>query len=323
MSLNSIATQHIYQQISTLETRASALQAMVQGALIDSVRIGTAIITTGKIADGSISTGKIVDAAVTDAKIDSLSAVKVTAGTIAAARIGAGTITADKLNVSTLSAIAADFGTLTAGSINSLTITADSIATSNGGSRVLISDSNFWLFDDGGTQLTLQGNNGFIGGAGIGFFELGVTAESGTYRGVAGTTSDYADFIFGGQNVPLVLIQALNGAAVVVETNGGDVFFVCDTFQINGSTKTAIVPTSQGYNALYCVEAPEVWFFDIVQSIEKVDPMFWEVTEGEYKTVTNGESMLVFRRRKGFAKMRFTPKTKQEFLANEKLWQTT
>lgn len=322
MSLNSLATQHIFDQIATIEQRVGALQAMVQGAPIDSVRIGTAVITTAKIADGAITTGKIASGAITNAKIDSLSAVKVTAGTISAARIGADTITADKLNVSELSAISANFGTLTAGSITGITITGGTIHTSGGDDQVTLLDENFFLFDSGDVTFTLQPNaGGFIGGAGLGFFELGNSSESGSYRGVAGVSSGETDLIIGTQNAPLVLIQATNNGSINIETNGGDINFNCSTFKINGTTKTAIVPTAKGYNALYAVEAPEVWFFDIAANIDQVDPMFWEVTEGAYKTITNEDSVLVFRRRKGFAKLRFTPKTKAEFLNNNKIWQ--
>jgi hypothetical protein len=322
MSLNSLASQQLFDQIATIEQRVSTLQAMVQGAPIDTARIGTAIITTAKIEDGAITTGKIATGAVTNAKVDSLSAVKVTAGTISADRIGADTITADKLDVDELSAISANFGTLTAGSITGITITGDRIRTSSGDDMVSLSDENFFLFDGGDITFTLQPNvGGYIGGAGLGFFELGSSSESGSFRGVAGINSGETDFIVGTANAPLVLIQALNSGGIVVETSSGDIHFNCTTFQINGSTKTAIVPTNSGYMALYSVEAPEVWFFDIVKDFKSIDPMFWEVTEGEVKTVNNGESMLVFRRRKGFAKLRFTKKTRQQFLANEKLWQ--
>lgn len=323
MGLNSVDTANIVSMVNNLRVRSDNLEAQIQGAPISSLRIGTAIITTAKIADLAIATAKIDDGAITNAKIDSLSAAKVTAGTISADRIGAGTITATKLNVSTLSAISANFGTLTAGSISGITITANQIRTSTGSNLVILDSNNLFFYDSGNVILTLQPNaGGFVAGAGFGFFEFGSSSESGSFRGVAGMNSGLTDLIIGTANAPLLLIQALGSAGVNVETSGGDVHFNCNTFQINGSTKTAIVPTSKGYNALYCVESPDVWFFDIANSFEEIDPMFWEVTEGEYKTITNKKGQVIlFRKRLGFATLRFTEKTKSQFLRNNRLWQ--
>lgn len=326
MSLNTITTaeRNILNLVATLEQRTNRLQAMIQGAQIDSIRIGTAIITTAKIADGSITTGKIQDAAITNAKVANLSASKVTAGTINAARIGAGTITASKLSVSTLSAISANFGTLTAGSIDGITITGDPVRTSTGNDRVQMYAANLGFVASGNTRAVFQANAGaFVSPTGIGFFEFGSTAESGTFRGVAGMNTALDTFVMASSNTPLLLIQDLGSNGINVETNpGGRIYISCATFQIRGSTKTAIVPTSKGYNALYCVESPEVWFFDVVESMEKVDPLFLEVTEGEVKTITNerGEVM-IFRRRKDYAKFRFQTQTKRQFSCNNKLWQ--
>ena len=316
MSLNSIATQHIFDQLATLERRASALQAMVQGAPIDSIRIGTAIITDAKIADGAITTGKIVDAAITNAKIDSLSAVKVTAGTINADRIGADTITADKLNVSELSAIAASFGTVTAGSITGTTITGGGVFTSVGDNRVYFGGSQLGFLQGGNFDIVAQHNLFYLYGAGIGFAELGASSS----RGLFGISSSTGNVIYGSTLVDLVLIQTLGDDIFLGDVSTGDIYFE-GTFQINGSTKTAIVPTSQGHKALYCVEAPEVWFFDIVPAGQPIDPLFLEVTTGEMKTVTNADKeRLVFRKRKGFDTLRFTNKTKAQFIQNNKLW---
>lgn len=88
-----------------------------------------------------------------------------------------------------------------------------------------------------------------------------------------------------------------------------------------GFNKTAIVPTSEGYNALYCVEAPEVWFFDFCEDEQHIDPMFLEVTEGpmEFITCDSGRKQ-VWRRRKGFGTTRFELKTAKQFIKNNEFW---
>lgn len=88
-------------------------------------------------------------------------------------------------------------------------------------------------------------------------------------------------------------------------------------FSINGNSKSAIVPTSQGYNALYCAEAPEVWFFDFCETKKKIDPMFLEVTEGKMRFIKCDKGYQVWRRRKGHAHKRFEHKSALQFYKNE------
>lgn len=315
-SLNSLSANNIITMVNTLERRINALEAQIQGAPIDRVRLGTAIIGTAAIADLSITTAKIDTGAVTSAKIANLSADKVTAGTINAGRIGADSITADKLDVDELSAISANFGTITSGSIDGTNITGSVILTSTGDDRIYIAGAQFAFLEDADFRFVAQDNLCYFYGAGIGFAELGGS----TARVVVGVSSDLATLVYGSSNIPLILFQALEAELFIGDAETGSISFF-GTFQINGSTKTAVVPTSQGYQALYAVESPEVWFFDIAKDIESVDPMFWEVTEGDYKSVTNTSgSVLVFRRRKGYAGVRFETKTKEQFNKNEQLW---
>lgn len=87
----------------------------------------------------------------------------------------------------------------------------------------------------------------------------------------------------------------------------------------DGTDKSAIVPTSEGYNALFCTESPEVWFVDFCKSKNEIDPLFLEVTEGEMKFIRCVDgSLQVWRRRRGHAQKRFTQKTEAEFIRNEK-----
>lgn len=320
MSLNSVQTSNIVRLVDDLQRRANNLQAQLQGASISAVRITDASITTAKIADLSITTAKIVDSAITNAKINDLSASIVNAGTISADRIGAGTITADKLNVSSLSAITANMGTVTAGSISGIEITSSLVRTSSDSGRIYFTQSGgtaqLGFLDGGSFKIAMQQDLCFFYGAGFGFAELGASSS----RAVVGISSTTGNFVYGSSDIDLILFQALNAELSIGWVYSGEIHYI-GTFQINGSTKTAIVPTSKGYRALYAVESPDVWFFDIADSLESVDPLFWEVTEGDYKTITNKNGqLLIFRKRKGFATIRFERKSKQQFINNNKLY---
>ena len=91
------------------------------------------------------------------------------------------------------------------------------------------------------------------------------------------------------------------------------------TFYVNGNTKTAIVPTSKGYNALYCIESPSVWFMDFCEEKNNLDPMFKEVTVAPYHYIKCEDGgYQVWGKRKGHEFSRFESKTEEEFLANER-----
>lgn len=109
------------------------------------------------------------------------------------------------------------------------------------------------------------------------------------------------------------------------EWGTGKIFSYSSTINLGGTDKSAIVPTSDGYKALYCAEAPEVWFFDFCDTKESIDPMFLEVTEGDMKfTKLDDGTYQVWRRRKGHAEpeKRFAPKTAEEFKKNNEFWST-
>lgn len=87
----------------------------------------------------------------------------------------------------------------------------------------------------------------------------------------------------------------------------------------SGTLKNAIVPTSKGFNALACIESPEVWFMDFIKDRNSLDPMFEEVTESPYHYVKCEDGgYQVWGRRKGFRDTRFESKTEDEFRANER-----
>jgi hypothetical protein len=101
-------------------------------------------------------------------------------------------------------------------------------------------------------------------------------------------------------------------------------------WKLNGNTKSAIVPTSKGYRALYCMESPEVWFMDFARKVHKwwqfwkkpnfiVDKTFLEVTVAPYifmPTLVKGW-VQVWGKRKGHENKRFEEKTEAEFKKNE------
>lgn len=102
---------------------------------------------------------------------------------------------------------------------------------------------------------------------------------------------------------------------------GGDIDFTCDNFVLNGSTKTAIVPTTKGYKALYCTESPEVWFMDFCTDKNMLDPLFVEVTEPPYHYIKCEDGgYQVWGKRKGFASTRFEDKTLKQFTDNNSIW---
>ena len=85
------------------------------------------------------------------------------------------------------------------------------------------------------------------------------------------------------------------------------------------SDKVAIVKTSQGFNALYCTESPEVWFMDFCKNKNELDPLFEEVTVAPYHYIKceDGEYQ-VWGKRRGHSEKRFGKKSYDEFIANER-----
>lgn len=108
------------------------------------------------------------------------------------------------------------------------------------------------------------------------------------------------------------------------------------TYYINGVGKTAIVPTSEGYKALYTNESPNVWFNDFAKIIYPkwyefwkkpiviADKIFLEVTTAPYHFIPtmNKNILQIWGIRKGYEEVRFTSKTKEEFEKNNKFWST-
>lgn len=119
------------------------------------------------------------------------------------------------------------------------------------------------------------------------------------------------------------------------------IYGATNNWTLNGFPKTAIVPTSKGYRALYTNESPELWFMDFCRGERKFsfrktwkfwkwgfdwithpDLMFLEVTVAPYvamPTLMKGIVQL-WGHRKGFEKTRFEEKTEEEFKKNNEFW---
>ena len=112
------------------------------------------------------------------------------------------------------------------------------------------------------------------------------------------------------------VLQFASGATFGIDSAGSYI-------HINGTDKSAIVPTSQGYKALYCIESPEVWFMDFVREDEPIDSLFDEVTEdeilrgGTFISLSGVKYQQIWSHRRGHGKKRFESKTEQEFFKNE------
>jgi len=161
-------------------------------------------------------------------------------------------------------------------------------------------DNFFWFNCYGGAGMFFSDDKNIIyrGAGGLGGTGMIIDSE-----GVIGILSDEAVF--------------LKGAATGSLANSG--VFIYDHDTSGYREKTAIVPTSQGYNALYCMESPEVWFMDFYE--KEVDSLFIEVTEAPYHKITCDDGWVqIWGKRKESADKRFESKTRKEFDVNNQFW---
>ena len=210
-------------------------------------------------------------------------------------------------------------GSMTAGSLTGLTITGATVRSAASGTRVEMTASPNALiiyngsservrFDPDGLKLTDIGMN----------FIQGATFKAAFYT----STSPSLVTLEAGNCDELFIVNGKAGGDIQVVAADGTIFMTSDAFiKINGTTKTAILETSQGYNALYCLESPEVWFFDFAKDEKSLDQDFIEATHGESNILkTDQGELLVFRKRKGFASTRFEKKTVEQFDKNNHFW---
>lgn len=318
MPLNTTQFDTLDRQLQDIDQIIDQVELFFVGVPVSAVRIEDASITSAKIADLSVTNAKFADLAITNAKINNVDASKFTAGTLSADRIASASITADKLNVTELSAISANVGTITSGTLTGLTVTGGTIRTNSSGTRVEMTASpNALRIFDGSTEKIR------IDPEGLKLSNLGINFISGsTFKGAFFTDTSPDEVIFEAGNCDeLFIVNGKSGGDIQIVAADDTINMTATSIKVNGATKTAIVPTSRGYNALYTLESPEVWFFDFVKSLDDIDPMFLETTEGESNVLlTDQGEYLVFRHRKGFKKTRFEEKTLQQFDRNNKFW---
>jgi len=328
------------------------------GALYASSAVISGSITMGP---GSHINADYIDAGTLNASIvnvTNLNATNLTTGTLSVDRLGANTITANKLNISQLSAISADCGTLTAGNISADLITSGTLVVGGvghtdaiilqqdpggtgtklrwvGGSRIWSDNSNNMGYNAiGGTLIfysnsteKMQVNSGGInvdGHVSCKSLYLNQGQGEGDIRKVD-VIHGFNDLIFtvgDGASSDDFKFRDGNGTQVArIVHNTGKIYSLSSNINLGGTDKSAIMPTSEGYKALYCMESPEVWFMDFVEDKEHLDPLFLEVTEGDSKFIKCDDGTYqVWRRRKGAGNKRFESKTEEEAIHNNKFW---
>lgn len=315
--LNVIENDRLERQLARVSETLANVELFFVGHPISTARIIDASITTAKIANLSVTNGKFKDLSITNAEITNIDAEKFTAGFLNVARIGANSIVADKLDVDDLSAISADVGTITAGTITSLTITGGTLRTASSGTRAELSSSGNSLifYNVSSVTVKIDPNGILLNGVRIDF----IASESPTFKSRFVTGSDYMQML--AYTPDLVIGNTTSGGDIQFVAANGEIRISGIAVNVNGSPKSAIVPTSSGYNALYCLEAPEVWFFDFAKNEKEIDSVFLESTEGEKNILkTDQDEILVFRKRKGHSHKRFEGKTLEQFNRNNHFW---
>lgn len=307
----------------------------------------------------SIYNGQIID----QAYIGNLSANKITTGTL-----DASLVTVTNLNAGSINS-----GTLNAASINVTNLNANNITTGNyyvgyaGAPAAMYiaqgSDGNAKFYFQGGSRMWSDSSNRIgINSLGspmyiyVGSSERIIIPNSGqtvikdgiSCQGNFNMTTGSARFSGGVTTEGDVAIN--NRTSITIGGNTLNLsksayFWNTSEFYLSGSTpkvkiggyeKTAIVKTSKGYKALYCMESPEVWFMDFChvkrlhprwmfwekQFTYNIDPLFRETTVPPYHFMpTMREDIAqVWGRRIGHSHKRFGKKTKEQFMKNEKFY---
>lgn len=191
-------------------------------------------------------------------------------------------------------------------------------------------------YNSSGSEILNVGPTGINGYGNDGNTFQFYNMEKNTVYGEVGYLESYNAFLWQSKNNARVYMNTYTGgSAVNISALGsspvGNILILAagtldlygSDVTINGVSKSAIVPSSKGYKALYTNESPEVWFMDFCESKDKIDPLFLEVTSPPYHFIKcDGGEYQVWGIRKGFEKMRFESKTKIEFDENNKFWAT-
>lgn len=280
-----------------------------------------------QIQDAAITNAKIGTASIGTANIGTLSFNEISGGT---ARLG-GTSNGDGVlnlynsggtQISQIDNDGVDFfgpfqaikfkditgGTLI-GSVELLGGLSFHVDSHNGYNMNLTADD--FMFIDSGRAMTLETTDGDLSLIANDSIKLKSSGSANTFQLWAGT----ADLTYN---------------TITIDANGG-------TTRITRSgnvAKTAIVETSRGYTALYCIESPQVWFMDFAKVKPRKWYEFWKKEEYEFdplfiETVEsidhviptkNKEIVQVYGIRKGFKTIRFENKTKKQYEKNNDFW---
>ncbi|MFZ2881567.1 MAG: hypothetical protein WA019_00685 [Candidatus Moraniibacteriota bacterium] len=287
----------------------------------------------GKIYAHSITAGQIQTNSLTVGTDVNLGTAKDAAGVTT---IVNGVITADYINARVaISASQIIAGTLSVGGSGqpeAILLVRDSGGTGTklrweGGSRIWADNSNNFGFNAiGGTLVfysnsseRMQVNSGGINVSGdvtTKNLYLNQGQNEGSIHNVD-RIRGYNDLNFVGNGDVRFYRDGSDGAGVRFEWGTGKIFSYSSSINLGGTDKTAIVPSSKGFRALYSAESPEVWFFDFCPSKDDIDPLFLEVTEGDLKFIKCDGGYQVWRKRKGHANKRFELKTALQFYKNE------
>jgi hypothetical protein len=352
--LNSIQVASIFRTLASFSTRIGKIEGMLQGQTIPTVRITDAAITNAKIANLAVDTAKIANLSVTEGKIGNLAVTTAKIDNLAVTDAKIANITWDKgqggslklggaSNVNGILQIYDNSNVLKgtwdkdginvlSGSLTGAIITGGTIRTAASGARVELNGSSkqievyngsnlrghiYYYNYDGQDNIVIAGENG-------GQIILAPTNYVQVFDSDLRIDNDLKVATIRGKNGSGdVRIRVTGASNAALWADDSDNSITVQKFFIGASEKTAIVKTSKGYNALYCMESPEVWFMDFCDNKKKIDPLFMEVTEGEMKFIKlTGKGYQVWRRRKGFINKRFDKKTKTQYLKNNKFWST-
>ena len=331
----------------------ASINASVEGITISGSKVtinGTTTFASGYDPSAKIATGGA--AADVNGNVTTISGGKITTGSITATQVAANAISADKLTAGTFNVGGTNQPTAIV--IAQSTITGNARLGFQNNSRIWEDSSANMGFNAIGGTMVFYGNSvqtvQFTQGSQA-TFEDGIMCKNSFNVGTSGSSVDarvtghiYLHPTIG--NTSLSIVNSGNdiiytSAGVHYFKNGGSEVFRCNStgattqgyfyspnsaiiylgaYSLNlTSNKTAIVPTSKGFNALYCTESPEVWFMDFCEEKGKLDPLFAEVTVSPYHYIKCEDGFYqVWGKRKGHENLRFENKTEQEFLANER-----
>jgi hypothetical protein len=326
----------------------TATYVLVQATQIVGDNILANTINASKITAGSITATQIATQTITANEIASqtITATQIAANTITATQIASGTITATQIAANAVTADKLTAGVFQVGGTSEPTAILVAAGSISGNSRISFNTtSGARIWGDSSNNIGINGTGGavyiyanseevaiFQSGSNKTIFKKELSCQNTVYLSSGTSTS-----IWGNNNTDVIIDMT---GSFYVKDGGSECFRANSVgattqgyFYSQGSNKmefkdwtltltadkTAIVPTSKGFNALYCTESPEVWFMDFCGEDKILDPMFLEVTVRPYHFIKceDGEYQ-VWGKRKGHEKKRFESKTEKEFIANER-----